>query len=95
MATSDLRSWAVKGAEQRLVEIQEETQAILRTFPELRRRAGGFKLPKTSRSAGEAAEVTDNGTHRRRRRKMSPAARKAVSARMKKYWAERRKSAKK
>jgi hypothetical protein len=80
----------VKGAEQRLGEIAEEAKLIFQTFPELRHRGRGFDLPKASGSAGEGAEATANAT--RRRRKMSPAARKAVSARMKKYWAERRKS---
>jgi hypothetical protein len=95
MATSDLRSWALKGAEQRLVEIQEETQVIFRTFPELRQRADWFRLPKVSRGVGEGAEAPVKATPRRRRRKMSLASRRAVSARMKKYWAERRKSNKK
>jgi hypothetical protein len=95
MATSDLRSWAVKGAEQRLGEIAEEAKVIFQTFPELRRRGRGFDLPKTSARAGGSVEPPTTVTPRRRHRKMSAAARKAVSARMKKYWAARRKSAKK
>jgi hypothetical protein len=63
-----------------LKQLRAEIIAIERTFPEL-------KLPQARhvlrRSATEAT---------RRTRRMSAAARKAVSARMKKYWAERRKA---
>jgi hypothetical protein len=95
MAASDLRSWAVKGAEHRLGEIAEEAKLIFQTFPELRHRGRGFDIPKASARASGSVESPAKATNRRRRRKMSAAARKAVSARMKKYWAERRKSAKK
>jgi hypothetical protein len=88
MASSDLREWAVKGAEQRLVEIASEARAIFQTFPELRKQGRGFDLGTPGRKgAGAAADATP----KRRRSGMSAAARKAVSARMKKYWAERRK----
>jgi len=39
-----------------------------------------------------AADNQQAAGHRRRRRSMSPAMRKAVSERMKKYWADRRKT---
>jgi hypothetical protein len=94
MATSDLRSWAVKGAEQRLGEIAEEAKVIFQTFPELRHRGRGFDLPKASARADGSVESPAKATNRSHRRKMSAAARKAVSARMKKYWAERRKAKK-
>jgi hypothetical protein len=90
MATSDLRSWAVKGAEQRLGEIAEEAKVIFQTFPELRHRGRGFDLPKASARAGGSVESPAKATSRSHRRKMSPAARKAVSDRMKKFWAARR-----
>ena len=94
MATSDLRSWAVKGAEQRLGEIAEEAKLIFQTFPELRHRGRGLDLPKASARAGGSVEPPTTVTRRGRRRKMSAAARRSVSARMKKYWAERRKAKK-
>ena len=43
MANSNLREWAVKGAEQRLVELAEEARAIFAAFPELRGRGRGFE----------------------------------------------------
>jgi hypothetical protein len=90
MAASDLRSWAVKGAEQRLGEIAEEAKVIFQTFPELRHRGRGFELPKASARADGSVGPPASTAPRRQRRKMSPAARKAVSDRMKKYWAARR-----
>jgi hypothetical protein len=64
------------GAEARLRALEDERAQILRTFPGLR--AGGAPV-------ASVAPV-------RRRRQMSAAERKSVSARMKKYWAERRKA---
>lgn len=75
-----LRDLARAGAEAALKELRADIVAIERTFPELalpaRRRA-------ITRSIAKA---------QRRTRNMSAAARKAVSERMKKYWAERRKA---
>jgi hypothetical protein len=75
-----LKELARAGAEQVLKQLRAEIIAIERTFPELeiskRRRA-------LRRSVNEAT---------RRTRRMSAAARKAVSERMKRYWAERRKA---
>jgi hypothetical protein len=89
MASVDLREWAVKGAEQRLLEIAEEARAIFQTFPELRKQGRGFDLGTPGRKSAKAS--ADDSAPTRRRSRMSAAARKAVSARMKKYWAERRK----
>jgi hypothetical protein len=45
---------------------------------------------KAGIGSGRDAAVRDAGATARRGRRMSPAARKAVSARMKAYWAKRR-----
>jgi Fe-S cluster biosynthesis and repair protein YggX len=57
-----------------------EIVAIERTFPEL-------ALPQRRRQVRQAVEHAQKRT-----RTMSAAARKAVSQRMKKYWAERKKA---
>jgi hypothetical protein len=78
--TEQLRRLARLGAIARLEQLKQEEAAIRAEFPELfgrGRRAAGADVVKPSR--------------RRGRRKMSSAARKAVSERMRKYWAERRK----
>jgi hypothetical protein len=90
MAASDLRAWAVKGAEQRLLEIAQEARTIFQTFPELRGAGRGFDFQASAKRHTSGA---DADTSKRRRHRMSAAARKAVGARMKKYWAERRKAA--
>jgi len=78
--TEQLRRLARLGAIARLEQLKQEEAAIRAEFPEL--------FGRGRRAA--VADVAKPG--RRRRRKMSSAARKAVSERMRKYWAERRKS---
>ena len=80
--SSDIRHYAVVGAEARLLQLSDETATIHRLFPELRNGAA----QKT-----EAATASPRRQRRRsRRRSMSAAERNAVSERMKKYWAARR-----
>jgi hypothetical protein len=74
----ELLGLARLGAEAGLEALEREREAILRSFPGIQR--------------GSATHSTANDHRvRRRRRAMSAAERKAVSARMKKYWAGRRK----
>ena len=81
MNTEQLRRLARLGAIARLEQLKQEEADIRAEFPELfgrGRRAAVVDVAKPGR--------------RRGRRKMSSAARKAVSERMRKYWAERRKA---
>jgi hypothetical protein len=80
LSMEQLREMAKAGAEEALKRLRAEIIAIERTFPEL-------ALPQRRRQLRRAVAKT-----RTRTRAMSAAARKAVSARMKKYWAERRKA---
>ena len=75
-----LKELARAGAETVLKELRAEIIAIERTFPELRLSA------KRHTVARSIKRIEQRG------RQMSTTARKAVSARMKKYWAERRKA---
>ena len=83
MTADQLRDLAKSGAELTLKRLRAEIIAIERTFPEL-------ALPQGRRAVRRAVKEAT-----RRTRTMSAAARKAVSLRMKKYWAERRKAQKK
>ena len=83
--SGQLRQWAVKGAEQRLQEIAGEAAAIYQAFPELRDAS-----PRTAAAAAAPAARKAGG---KRRGNMSAAQRRAVSERMRKYWAGRRESA--
>lgn len=81
----DLRRYAAVGAEARLLQMAQEAAAIYRAFPELRGRGG-----QLSRATPTDGNLSSGAVQRRRRSKMSAAQRKAVSERMKKYWAARR-----
>ena len=74
-----LRELARTGAESTLKQLRAEVVAIERTFPEL-------ALPNR-KQIGQSVQRMSKRTKR-----MSAAARKAVSQRMKRYWAERRKA---
>jgi hypothetical protein len=80
LSAEKLKELARTGAEHAIKSLRAEIIAIERTFPEL-------KLPGGRRAVSRA--VTQAAT---RTRRMSAAARKAVSARMTRYWAERRKA---
>jgi hypothetical protein len=75
-----LRDLARAGAEATLNQLRTEIVAIERTFPELALSTRRREVRQT------LARVT------KKTRRMSAEARKAVSRRMKKYWAERRKA---
>ena len=75
-----LRELARAGAEATLRQLRAETIAIERTFPEL-------ALPQRRRAVRRSIQRA-----RKRGREMSEAARKEISRRMKRYWAERRKA---
>jgi hypothetical protein len=91
--SSSILALARRGAEARWNELQAELASLRRAFPDLgggRRTVTTTKARRAGRSKTTSGETID--THTRRRQKMSPAARRAVSLRMKKYWAARRKA---
>lgn len=95
MAQFDLKSYARRGAQVRLRELADEAKQLLKVFPDLSASFDEDELPLNfilRRGARKQANAT-GVRRRRRRRKMTAAQRKAVSARMKKYWAQRRKAA--
>jgi len=81
---SHILELAKRGAEHRYQELQAEIESLVRHFPDLRRRSAGVP----------SAPVEAVNHPIRRRRRMSEAARRAISERMKKYWAARRKAKK-
>lgn len=82
LTQQELRRLALVGAEARLRELEQERATLLRIFPGLR--------GSRNASIGTPATRAASQPGRRRRRRMSAAARKAVSQRMKRYWAARR-----
>ena len=81
---SQLRQWAIRGAEQRLLDITKEMEAIHRVFPELRRRRDGFA------DGNGLAPTPANRGGRRGRRRMSADARRRISEAQKARWAKQR-----
>ena len=79
---AQLRELALVGARARLQELQRQEAELRAAFPELFRAGRGRK---------RGAAATAARAEPRRRSRMSAAARRAVSERMTKYWAERRK----
>jgi hypothetical protein len=73
MKRSDVRRWAMLGAQQRLAEIVNEQGAILAAFPKLRTR--GTRGGATSVNNGESQPPQ----RKRRRFRMSAEARKRIS----------------
>ena len=80
---------ARRGAEHRYQELKAELNALVRQFPNVVK--GGREILRRGRRAVNAAAAE---MKTRKRKRMSPAARKAVSARMKKYWAAKRRAKK-
>jgi hypothetical protein len=85
VAKFDVREWALKGAEQRLVEIADEARAIFTAFPELRDDGRGFDSVRA-----QAPEAPGP-----RGRAISAAARKRISDAQKARWAKQRAGARK
>lgn len=77
---------AKKGATHRFQELKAEISELMKVFPHLR--YGSAVSPAMPDAADEDV------TRRRKRARMSAAQKKAVSLRMKKYWAARRKTKK-
>jgi hypothetical protein len=86
----ELRRLARLGAMARLEQLRQEETAIRAEFPDLFGR--GRRASGAAAGRGATKGATKGAAKRRRRRSMSPANRKAVSERMRKYWAERRKA---
>ena len=76
--------FAKKGATHRYQELRAELAELVKAFPHLR--YGSAVSPSMPDAVDEPRT-----RGRRKRSKMSAAARKAVSLRMRKYWAARRK----
>lgn len=83
MSIAEVRTWALKGAELRLVEIAEEAKAIFRAFPELRGKGRGFD--------GHSSTVTQRAkAPAGKRRKLSAEARQRISEAVKARWARQK-----
>jgi hypothetical protein len=92
--SSHVLELAKRGAEVRLRELGQEAKNLIDLFPHLRDAFDKDELPLRFIIAKGSGRLKRNDGERvsPRRRTMSAAARKAVSARMKRYWAARKKA---
>src|SRR5260221_3179819 len=91
--SAELIGWALGGIEREIVETRHRLSALTAQANQLRARigAGGARAALLS-GAPLAEAATPAGRKRHRRRKLSPEARKRISDRMTKRWAEFRKN---
>jgi hypothetical protein len=87
--SSHILDLAKRGAEARLQDLAMEAKLLLELFPHLKDSFDRDELPISFIVKRDSRMLTKGRGARRRR--LSAAARKAVSQRMKKYWADRRK----
>jgi len=78
MKNADLLKYARVGAQERLIELRREMDAIYSAFPDLTGRG---------RPRGGARAASDAEPRKPGRRKWSATQRKAAAERMRKYWA--------
>lgn len=87
MKSAEFIGWALGGLEREIVKTKDRLTALTSEAAKLRKRLG-----KRAGAAPQALEgAMAKGSRKRRRRTMSPEARKRISEMMKKRWAERRK----
>jgi hypothetical protein len=87
--SSHILDLAKRGAEARLQDLAMEAKLLIELFPHLKDSFDRDELPISFIVKRDSERLTKGRAGRRRR--LSAAARKAVSQRMKKYWADRRK----
>jgi hypothetical protein len=95
--SAELIGWALGGIEREIAETRNRLSALTAQANQIRARIGAKRgRPASAFSVLSPTVPVDAAPagRKRRRRKMSAEARKRISERMKKTWAERRKSAK-
>jgi hypothetical protein len=91
MKSAEMIGWAIGGLEREISQTRERLTALTAQAAKLRKRAGIRGSAAATETPGPRAVGSVEGGGKRKRRKMSPEARKRISEMMKKRWAERRK----
>ena len=91
--SSHILELAKRGAQARFQDLVQEAKLLLQLFPHVRDSFDKDELPISFIMAKGSGRLT-KGKVVRRKRRLSAAQRKAVSHRMKKYWAAKRKAKK-
>jgi hypothetical protein len=91
--SAEFIGWALGGIEREILETRHRLSALTAQADQLRARIGA-KGARGLPAVASPVETAAPAAPKRRRRKMSPEARKRMSEMMKKRWAERKKSSK-
>ena len=95
--SAELIGWAIGGIEREIMETRKRLAALTAQAAELRGRVSitaGRNVAAVVEAVTAEGETIAGANRKRRRRKMSPEARKRISEMMKKRWAERKKAVK-
>ena len=87
--SAEFIGWALGGLEREIIETRNKLTSLTAQAASLRKKIAARGA--TSPASSAPSEVPAEGGRKRKRRKMSPEARKRISEMMKKRWAERRK----
>ncbi|HJR61116.1 MAG TPA: hypothetical protein VJ813_17020 [Vicinamibacterales bacterium] len=91
MKSAEMIGWAVGGIEREIQATRERLTALTSQARALRSKLPGGAAGRAG-LAGAGPTIAGEPKRKRRRRQMSPEARKRISEMMKKRWAERRKA---
>ena len=91
LKSAEMIGWALGGIEREIAQTRERLSMLTSQAAQLRARAGGTKAGSGAGAAASAGpEEVEAPRVRKKRRKMSPEAKKRISEMMKKRWAERK-----
>jgi hypothetical protein len=91
LKSAEMIGWAIGGIEREIMATRDRLTALTAQANALRAKLpGGASRAVTDSSPGVSGEAMAPGGRQRRRRQMSPEARKRISEMMTKRWAERR-----
>jgi hypothetical protein len=90
MKSAELIGWAIGGIEREISMTKDRLAALTAQAAKLRKSAGIRKSAAGAAADTASVETAAPSGRKRKRRTMSPEARKRISEMMKKRWAERR-----
>lgn len=91
MKSAEFIGWALGGLEREIAQTKQRLAMLNEQAARLRTRVGAGMARTAAAAPSFNAGSTGAAGRKRKRRKMSPEARKRISEMMKKRWAERRK----
>ena len=90
LKSAEVIGWALGGIEREISMTRERLASLTAQASSLRSRLSRGATSSAAQPAASDAGADETGGRKRRRRKMSPEARKRISEMMKKRWAERK-----